>query len=368
MKTLFVLLIIVWQIASKPTDLRFHKVRTSNNGPLPRGTFPSAVISKSAAVVFGGVYDDLLLHNNTFFNDLWMFEYFGHDSGRWIKLNPSGPKPSPRAFSGMDTLINFKEEKFVCVIGGAYFQGNLFIPASGFYCYDVQRNEWLNFTHLGGPSARSQPLVLARGSELWVTGGVVPGSPFGFNTLNDLWKFDINCPSWVQVNVTGKNYPPRHVAVGGIIKDVSGEDRILMYGGETIDFPFDFGIANDTQEYSFTENRWFFITDEKPSPPRDYSSMVVSHDKSMAQIFGGDEPGPNAHNPTNQVWNYDVELCKWTKKDTVKSTRPPDTKRHTSFNLGDDQIILGGWRTKYDENGTLIDQIFLMDVYRIGIF
>jgi len=259
------------------------------------------------------------------------------------------------------------EKKYACVYGGASSFQPFVVNPDSFYCYDIQENKWINLSHLPGPGPRSGPQVSARGSELWIVAGVVPDPTFFFKTLDDTWKFDINCMNWTKI-VPKNNYTPaRHIPMGGWVKDEQGNDKLMMYGGETIAPFFDFGIANDTWEYSVTENTWYLVSDTDPTPRRNYACVVIAPNKRSATTFGGDEPGPNDSNPINDLWDYNVLRAEWKERPTVASTRPPPTKRHACERIGDQMFIGGGYTVNYFPNGTIKNQPFLMDVYSIGL-
>lgn len=356
------ILSIVADSAQNDKDLRFHLVSTDTNGPLPRGTWSITAIDNNSFLGFGGVIDNLTAGTDIFFNDLWRFDYLRDNKGRWVELFPSGPIPSARAFHGFSTVKNNDGKKFSCLFGGAVFGAGFTPSVDKFYCYDIEEDKWLNKSGLMGPSARSGPLLVSKNNELWMTGGVVPDPTFVFQTLNDLWKFDINTQIWTQINPIG-NYPPRHIAMGGIIKDFVGDDRLLLYGGETIEPFFNFGIANDTWEYSISENKWYFISEFNKI---NYACIAIKNNKKSAIMFGGDVPGPNQHNPVNTIFDYDVINAIWMERNVVLSTKPPPTKRHACTELQDQYFIAGGWNAIYI-NSTLNSQPFLMNVYRIHL-
>jgi len=373
MNSLIVLsVLLAVQVFAAPSgnelDLRFHQIHTGANSPLPRGTWDFAPSNQASSfLAFGGVVDNLVTHTDTFFNDLWEFTSLGHDSGRWREINPSNnAKPSKRAFHGFDTVEDFGGKKYACLFGGANTFQPFVVAADEFWCFDIQENVWINLSALPGPSARSGPLVTARGSELWVVGGVVPDPATFFLTLNDTWKFDFNCMKWTQL-LPKNTYPPRHIGMGGFIKDAQNFDRILMYGGETIAPFFDFGIANDTWEYSVNENNWFQVDTSDPTPRRNYGTICISKNGKSATTFGGDQPGPNGHNPISSIWDYDVIKADWKERKTMKSTMPPPTKRVACERIGDQMFIAGGYDVQYFPNGTISSQTFLNTVYSIGL-
>ncbi len=350
---------------------RFHVVDMGNDGPLPRGTWATAVIDDTHFLVFGGLIDNLTIEVNTFFDDLYMFEYLGNDHGKWIKLNPKGnDKPSVRALHGMGTVEDHQGKKYVCVFGGTVFNGFDFTPAADtFWCYKIGENIWKNFTKFGGPSPRSGPLVRAIGSTLYVTGGIQAG----FETLNDLWEFSIISMKWTQLSpVTGPYQPPRHIPMGDFVQDRLKSERLMVYGGETLNLTnFEFGFAISTHEYDISQNKWDLITEGDPTPPLDDQTCLISaKDMKSATLFGGDQPGnvgcPLPENPSNAVWDYDVDQAKWTERSIVESTRPPPIKRHTCARLKNDMFIVGGWGVEC-ANNTFLAQPFNMKVYRLDL-
>jgi len=348
---------------------RFHVVDMGNNGPLPRGTWATANLDDHHFFVFGGLIDNLTTEVNQFFDDLYEFEYLGDDHGRWIKMNPKGnDKPSARALHGMGTVEDHQGKKFACVFGGTVFFP--FIPsADTFWCYDIKENQWKNFTKFGGPIPRSGPLVRARGSTLYVSGGIRAD----FETLNDLWRFDINAKEWTQLMpTTGPYQPPRHIPMGDFVRDELNSVRLMLYGGETLNTTtFEFGFATNTHEYDIHQNKWDLTADGDPTPPLDDQTCIISsEDLKSSTLFAGDQPGnigcPLNENPSNAVWDYDVKKAKWTERLIVESTRPAPLKRHTCARLKNSMFIIGGWGVECS-GGEFVAQPFNMQVTRIEL-
>lgn len=365
----------------------FTTVNTNGLGPLPRGTWGNAVVSDSTALFFGGVVDNIITGINVFFNDTWLFNRLEKDSGVWTELFPT-VVPSARAFQAMARVTDKHGNAYACMFGGTVFSAISSTPsADKFYCYNVTSQNWLNFTSLGGPSPRSGSSAVGRGPNFYVLMGVSAT----LQTLNDIWRFNIDTRQWTNLTPAHNNPPPRHVAIAEIVcpnNDHHGhhdhhddhehiEDcDIVMYGGENITFsgfrPI-FDTRNDTWEFNLRTNQWRNITNNcKPTPPVDYACTIPTVSELNIYMFGGENPGspPGCradHNPINTVWKFRSSNDKWTLVPTKALGRPPGIKRQTCarFDNNNDMYIFGGFSVFCD--GPIVVQEFNEIVYRLNI-
>src|SRR2546430_8536527 len=110
------------------------------------------------------------------------------------------------------------------------------------------------------------------GDQLYVFGGVTSQ----FETLNDLWSFDLAAHRWTELTPEGAAGSPdtRHEAAAGTYPALG---TLTVYGGEHIDLVHGafFTTLADTWELDLTTRSWRNVTPppaENIRPERDYGS------------------------------------------------------------------------------------------------
>lgn len=105
----------------------FTTVTTNGAGPLPRGTWGNAPISKTSRLFFGGLVNTNV---NVFFNDTWVFTFLSKSSGIWTQLFPA-TVPSSRAFGYIASVEDENGNVFACMFGGVVFTSTSSTTSAG---------------------------------------------------------------------------------------------------------------------------------------------------------------------------------------------------------------------------------------------
>jgi N-acetylneuraminic acid mutarotase len=297
--------------SSKAADGTWLDVASSG---LERSTPAVGALGKNI-YIFGGVHDDFRTGVAMFYNDL---HRFNTASMAMEELHPDGIAPLPRAFAAG---VADPARKRLYVFGGATYQANFvgFYAHDDLQAYDVEQNRWRRLGRLtGGPQGRSRPSMWLDGHKLYVFGGVTSA----LETLNDLWRFDLDSETWTRLIANGAagSPPTRHEALNGQYP-VSG--KLTIYSGEHIDpsDPAFFSIPGDTWSYDIATNTWTDRTPAAPNnvdPARNYGSAAVIG--NAMYMHGGDIPGgsqgcgaPFPQNPSDELWRLDLTTYAWSK-------------------------------------------------------
>jgi N-acetylneuraminic acid mutarotase len=299
--------------------------------------------------IFGGVHDDFRTGVAIFYNDLHRFDTA---TNTMIELHPNGVPPLPRAFAAG---VADPARKRLYVYGGATYQANFvgFYAHDDLQAYDVATNTWRRLGPLtGGPQGRSRPSMWLDGKKLFVFGGVTSA----LETLNDMWRFDLETETWTQLIANGAagSPPTRHEALNGQYP-VNG--KLTIYSGEHID-PFDpafFSIPGDTWEYDIETNTWTDRTPAAPNnvdPARNYGSAAVIG--NAMYMHGGDIPGgsqgcgaPFPQNPSEELWRLDLTTYTWSKLAPAGTLVP--LKRSVATVVDETMYVLAGFDFECDE-------------------
>lgn len=355
--------LVVWValagVASPTWAETWNKLATSGLGPSERSS-PAVAALGSSIYVFGGVKDDFTAAADTFFQDLYRLDI---TTGQWEAVLVPGAAPPPRAFAG--AVADTRRGQIV-IFGGAHYGPGFsdfvgyddlwtFAPAAGTWQRRVPRNR--------GPIGRSAPTVFIDRSRIYVFGGVTAA----FETLNDLWVYDLDSNRWKELSRNGApDAPPsRHEAMSGS-EPVRG--RLLLYGGEHFDPAAGFTVLNDTWEYDLGCGRWQQIRPRPDiEPGRNYAAPAVLG--KYLYLQGGDLPGgssgcgaPFPQNPTEQLWRYHIARQRW---EAVTPAGDPlaRLKRHEATVARGRMYVLGGWDFQCD--GTGPGQIWNLEVFAL---
>lgn len=292
--------------------------------------------------IFGGVHDDFRSGLAIFYNDLHRFDA---GTNQMHKVRAKGIPPLPRAFAaGVADPARGK----LYVYGGATYQANFV----GFYAhddlnvYDVATNKWRRLGPLiGGPQGRSRPSMWLDGNRLYVFGGVTSA----LETLNDMWRFDLDTETWTQLiaGAAAGSPPTRHEALNG---QYPVDGKLTIYSGEHID-PFDpafFSIPGDTWTYDIETNTWTNRTPGAGSnvdPARNYGSAAVIG--NAMYMHAGDIPGgsqgcgaPFPQNPSEELWRLDLTTHEWAK---LSPAGLVPLKRSVATVVDGTMYVLGGF-------------------------
>jgi hypothetical protein len=320
-------------------------IQKSPTGPRPSERSAPAVAAIGTKIyLFGGVMDDFTTGIDTFYNDMFRYDSVANS---WSTITPAGAVPHERAFAAAS---DHKGLGRMYIFGGAHY-GPFFSDLIAFddlWYYRPSTNSWTQVTATNaGPSGRA-------GASMWIdlnddTIYIFGGVDQFFGTHNDLWSYDINCNTWTLLIADGApgSPPPRHVAMGTAHPK---HGKATIYGGESIDEFFNFGLLGDTWQYDLSSNSWNDVTPAPAhdiSPPRNYAAAGLIGNFLVLQ--GGDIPGgedgcgsPFPQNVTDEVWRFHLNQHKWVRQ--FPSGDPlVRIKRTGSAVIGDVLYVFSGW-------------------------
>ena len=356
-----VALVLPAQAAAAPgTTGEFIRIPTRGPTPSDRST-PAVGAIGSEIFVFGGVKDDFQTKVNTFYDDLYRFDT---RTAVWEQLRPSGPLPPPRAFAAS---VGDERARRVYVYGGAHYGPMFanFVAYDDLWAYARDANAWTQLQATNaGPSGRSRPNIWLIDETLYVFGGVTST----FETLNDLWAYDLPTNTWTLLHNGDEDAPPtRHEAQAGTY---AHGGALTVYGGEQVDLAGGafFSTLADTWELDLASGSWRDVTPPPPDdlqPPRNYGSTAIIGDSLY--VHGGDVPGgssgcgaPFPQNPNDEVWRRDLVANRWSK--VSLSGTPVRLKRTNAAAVARTMYIFSGYDWKCD-GPTDPGQVWSREVY-----
>ncbi|HEY8979613.1 MAG TPA: kelch repeat-containing protein [Streptomyces sp.] len=293
---------------------------TKGDAPAPR-SFPAAVSIRNTIYLFGGIYDPFGSPQGHFpLNDLYSFDTRDHS---WNRLSPKGESPGVRGFSasiGVDEVNRFY------IFGGATYRNpdySDFRAHSDLWEYDPESNTWSLLQPVGPvPSPRSVAHLWLVRRTLYLFGGISP--PY-FQSMNDLWAYDIDSNKWEEIIPNGSPEAPIgrcQVAAGA--SPIDG--KLLIHGGERFDAESGFfRWLPDTWQYDLATGQWSDITQTVTPSRQNWGSSVVMN--NSLYLHGGEQPydrenppegstgcsAPFPQNPTDHIWRFDLKDQVWTK-------------------------------------------------------
>lgn len=348
--------------ATPPHDGVFDRRPATGDVPSERST-PAVGAVGTDVYLFGGVKDDFRTNLYEFYDDLYRYDT-GTDV--WTELDPAGPVPPARAFAAS---LGDNGTGRLYVFGGAWY-GPLFVGFEAFgdlWSYSPADNAWTLLSAEGeGPSGRSRPNMWIVGETLYVFGGI----DATFETLNDLWAFDLDTGEWTEVVPNGAegSPPTRHEAHAG---ETAHNGRLTVYGGEIVEFlegEF-FSLLPDTWEYDLASGTWTDVTPPEEHdlvPERNYGADGIIG--NGLYVYGGDIPGgssgcgaPFDQNVTDDLWRFDLDDRVWVELDPHGRTVP--LKRTNAAVVDSALYIFSGFDFRCEHE---LDegQIWNRDVYR----
>lgn len=195
------------------------------------------------------------------------------EHGRWVKLQTSGPAPSPR--SGHDVaIVNGK----LYLFGGCGGEHEAINCLNDLYSFDLDLHKW------EAVQIRGDVVPSARASFGMCTGPtpntliVAGGTGVEMDSLrSDVMEFDTRSRVWCKVTGGGDDAPSRFY--GQTVCRYG--DILLLFGGST-----GLHYTNDLYEYNVRTNWWHKLqtTGTRPSPRYKHQSVVVGN---CMYVLGG---------------------------------------------------------------------------------
>jgi N-acetylneuraminic acid mutarotase len=268
-------------------------------------------------LVFGGWNGSNLL------GDLWSYQA---ESNTWVPLAPSGTPPSARY---LHAAVWDAAQRRLLVFGG--YDGS---SRNDLWSYQAESNGWVQLTPSGTPPpARGGHAAVwdAAQRRLLVFGGFVSGDD---NFLDDLWSYQAESNTWVQLTPSGTPPPARfwHAAVWD-----TAQRRLLVFGGRNwvcdewtcVDIYFD-----DLWSYQAESNTWVQLTPSGTLPPARGGHAAVwdaaqSHMLVVGGLFELSHDGMYFKRYFDDLWSYQAESNTWMQL-TPSGTPPSSTLTPTA--------------------------------------
>ena len=346
--------------AAPATTGEFTRIPATGPRPSERST-PAVGAIGSDIFVFGGVKDDFQTKLNTFYDDLYRFDT---RTAAWEQLRPSGPLPPARAFAAS---VGDERSRRVYVYGGANYGPMFanFVAYDDLWAYAPDSNTWTELQPANaGPEGRSRPNMWLVDGTLYVFGGVTST----FETLNDLWSYDLATNRWTLLHDGQEDAPPtRHEALAGTY---AHGGTLTVYGGEQVDLVGGafFSTLADTWDLDLASRTWRAVSpppSDDLQPPRNYGSNAIIGDSLY--VHGGDVPGgssgcgaPFPQNPDAEVWRLDLVADRW--NEVTLSGTPVRLKRTNAAAVAGTMYIFSGFDWKCD-GPTDPGQVWSTEVY-----
>ncbi len=288
------------------------------NKPGGRHSHAMATIYDTYKVLLFGGYKTSSSANN----ETWVYDF---SANTWTNKNPSGNKPSARAYHAMASVYN--DDKVVLFSG---FNGTVY--ENDTWVYDLNLNSW-------SKKSTSSPPTGSKGHEmanLYKTKDMVLfGGNDGSKDLNETWIYNLTTNTWTNKNPMGSKPSARR-----------GHGMAQMYGTKKVML---FGPDDQTWVYDASSNTW-----SKKSPLPKPRGRYISHGiapiygKDKALLFsGGYDSGGWIH--LGDTWVFDLSATSWTNKTSSMKTKPSARRGHVLASIhGIDKVIMyGGWNGSY---------------------
>jgi N-acetylneuraminic acid mutarotase len=216
-----------------------------------------------------------------------------------------------------------------------------------------------------GPPARNGCAMVAdtARNRLLVHGGDGGPTAFGgFDSLDDLWAFDLKAKQWRQLKPTGA-VPPERWNHAVAIDPQHG--RMFIFGGAGYDLGRSL-IDRDVFVLDLDRLVWTKLPAlGEPPPPVEGTSLTYDDHRNLLMVAGGlsladtGPPGPRS------VWCFDLKNNTWTQyKDAMPTTRRGHVGVYDP--VGKLHLILGGEtaqvRGNFYAKGRVLSEVLAIEI------
>ncbi|MHA2276682.1 MAG: Kelch repeat-containing protein [Candidatus Kariarchaeaceae archaeon] len=182
--------------------------------------------------------------------DTWSYDM---DANTWTDLKPDN-SPPPHTYG---QLVYDTESQKMLLFGG---YGDGLVSMGETWVYDPAANNWTNMNPVVSPPKRHAPIAIydSHADRIIMFGGVDPRRGGREDHFNDIWSYDFNTNTWVELFPNGspsKRTPQTFIYIPSI-------DKSLLTGG-WINYELDIDHGqpyNDSWLYDYTSNTWTEIT------------------------------------------------------------------------------------------------------------
>lgn len=195
-----------------------------------------------------------------------------------------------------------------------------------FYKYNPSSDSWTKIPDFGGYARHSAASFVVNNEAYVGTGFWGRGSPYSFNTANDIWKYDALLNTWRQ----SLNFPwHASGAVGFSVNNIGyiyAYDKLLSYVGDE-------WVEKNSQSLKAWDNTAFSIGNYA------YIGLGLPH-----QVSG-----------STALWEYNTENGEWNNKSLQASAR----SSAISFVINGKAYIIGG--TTYTSQAVYLNDVWEFD-------
>jgi hypothetical protein len=302
-----------------------------SGAPIPRYLHTAVYDSThDQMVVFGG-------WTGVYVNEAWSLSLAG--TPEWIKLNPSGSRPSGRAYPA---AVFDRASEFMVILGG--FDGGYRNDHRRLLFFSIPT--WFNYTTVGLPARlHSHSAIFDAANERMV----VFGGSDGFVERNLLWARSFTgAQTWTAIDVGGT--PPSgridHVAIYD-----ANRGRMLVFGG------WDGAYRNDVWSVTLSgAPTWTQLTTTGLPPGRRAGAAgVFDPGRDRMLIFGGLDHDSQYR---NDVWALSLTSHQWEEILPEGAEIPPGRAEHTAIYdpINDRVVTYGGW------GGGMLDDVWALSL------
>lgn len=276
------------------------------------------------------------------YNDVWSFNM---DNKRWQQILATGSGGVPVTRYGTVTVHDLPENRLV-TFGGFSSNGRL----NDTWALDLASDSWTKLNPGTSPVRR----CLHNGNyvpdrdEMIIYGGQSSGN------REDIWSFDLKTDTWTDLTPNMKP-PGRHFSTVTYL----GNDRLLLFGGNSAGQNNFSGALNDLWEFSLSDNTWTELSPSGVLPAgRVGANAVFIPTENRLLVFGG-----NASNGDflNDVWELQLITTSTDNvvisEEVITGVFPNPFKDNLQFELSlqkENQVQL----SLHDTKGRLVSLLF----------
>jgi predicted outer membrane repeat protein len=172
---------------------------------------------------------------------------------------------------------------------------------------DLNKNSWQKIETDIHPSARASHVILDSLNDRILLFGGTAYTEDNVYTYNDLWQFKLDSLKWSQLYPTG-DLPG---SIGSQLIFDSVNNRVLFFGGESIDPPYE--TLNETWALELDGLRWEKLATKNTSPNgRVGHGTIYEPTKHRMIIFGGKYHDQNTNDTFfDDMWELNLNTLEW---------------------------------------------------------
>ncbi|MFC2100962.1 kelch repeat-containing protein, partial [Bacteroidota bacterium] len=214
------------------------------------------------------------------------------------ELQPQGTLPNSRTDH---SAIYDMQNKRMVIFGG--WSSVVYNSLNDVWSYNIAANTWTQISTSGGsPSNRAGHVAIYDNTRHRMV--VFAGSNWWQAWYNDTWALDLTTNIWSQLSTTG-GPPTNRYFHSGVYDSI--QDRLLIFGGVCGSTSSNWK-SNETWALNFTTLQWQQLNTTNNPSPREETSAIFDATNNRMIIFGG-RNGTNygdvqALNLSTLAWSY----------------------------------------------------------------